>query len=57
MGKRTRVTDARARTFKAPPGHEAMLWDGVVPGLGLRALPTGRKTLIVHRRVGNAVVK
>ena len=34
-----------------------MLWDGVVSGLRLRALPNGRKTWFVHRRVGNGLVK
>ena len=58
MGKRSAITDARVGAFKAPPGREAVLWDGVVPGLGVRALPTsGRKTWIVHRRVGSAVAK
>ena len=57
MGTRKAITDARARAFKAPPGREAVLWDGVVSGLGLRALPSGRKTWFVHRRVGNGVVK
>ena len=57
MGKRKAITDARARVFKAPPGREAVLWDGVVSGLGVRALPSGRKTWFVHRRVGNGLVK
>ena len=57
MGKRKAITDARARAFRAPPGREAVLWDGVVSGLGLRALPSGRKTWFVHRRVGNGLVK
>ena len=57
MGKRTRITDARARAFTAPPGREAVLWDGDVPGLGLRVRASGRKTWIVHRRVGNTVLK
>ena len=57
MGKRTAITDARARAFTARPGREAVLWDGVVSGLGLRARASGRKTWIVHRRIGNAVVK
>ena len=57
MGKRKAITDARARAFKAPPGREAVLWDGVVSGLGLRALPSGRKTWFVHRRVGDGFVK
>ena len=57
MGKRAAITEARARAFTAPPGREAVLWDGVVTGLGLRALPSGRKTWIVHRRVGNGAVK
>ena len=57
MGTRTRITEARARAFTAPPGREAVLWDGDVPGLGLRARASGRKTWIVHRRVGNGVVK
>ena len=57
MGKRTAITDARARAFTAPPGREAVLWDGVVTGLGLRARASGRKTWFVHRRIGNEVVK
>ena len=57
MGKRKAITDARARAFTAPPGREAVLWDGVVSGLGVRALPSGRKTWFVHRRVGDGFVK
>ena len=57
MGKTKAITDARARAFKAPPGREAVLWDGVVSGLGVRALPSGHKTWFVHRRVGNGLVK
>ena len=57
MGKRNAITDARARAFKAPPGREAVLWDGVVSGFGVRALPSGRKTWFVQRRVGNGFVK
>ena len=57
MGTRKKITDARARAFTAPPGREAVLWDVDVPGLGLRARPSGRKTWFVHRRVGNEVVK
>ena len=34
-----------------------MLWDGIVSGLGLRVRLNGRKTWIVHRRIGNTVVK
>ena len=57
MEKRKAITDARARVFKAPPGREAVLWDGVVSGLGVRALPSGRKTWFVHRRVDDGFVK
>ena len=57
MGKRMRITKARARAFTAPPGRDAVLWDGDVPGLGLRARASGRKTWIVHRRIGSTVVK
>ena len=42
---------------RAPSRREAVLWDGVVSGLGVRALPSGRKTWFVHRRVGNGLVK
>ena len=34
-----------------------MPWDGVVPGLGMRARPRGLKTWIVHQRLGRGVVK
>ena len=34
-----------------------MLWDGDVAGLGLRALPSGRKTWFVQRRVTGMVLK
>ena len=57
MGKRSAITDARARTFKVPPGREAVLWDGVGSGLGVRALPSGRKTWFVQRRIGSGFVK
>ena len=51
MGKRKAITDAQARAFTATAGREAVLWDVDVPGLGLRARPSGRKTWFVHRRV------
>ena len=57
MGKRKAITDAQARAFTATAGREAVLWDGVVSGLGVRALPSGRKTWFVHRRVGDGFVK
>ena len=57
MGTRKAITDARTRAFTAPPGREAVLWDGIVSGLGLRVRLNGRKTWIVHRRIGNTVVK
>ena len=54
---RTEITPARARDFTPPPGREAVLWDRIVRGLGLRVRPTGRKTWIVHRRLGRSVLK
>ena len=57
MMRRKAITDARARAFTAPPGYEAVIWDGVVTGLGLRALPSGRKTWFVQRRCNGSVLK
>ena len=57
MGKRTAIIDARVRAFTASPRREAVLWDGVVSGLGVRARASGRKTWIVQRRIGDALVK
>ena len=57
MGKRTAITDVRVRAFTASPQREAVLWDGVVSGLGVRARASGRKTWIVQRRIGDALVK
>ena len=51
------ITDTRARGFAAPEGHDAVLWDGIVSGLGLRVRASGRKTWIVQRRIGGTVVK
>ena len=57
MGKRTEITEARAREFTPPPGREAVLWDSVVPGLAVRVRASGRRTWIVHRRLGPGVIK
>ncbi|MCY4284263.1 MAG: tyrosine-type recombinase/integrase [Thiotrichales bacterium] len=51
------LTDACARDFSPPPGREAVLWDHTMRGLGLRVRPSGRRTWIVHRRIGREVVK
>ena len=51
------ITVAGARVFTPPPGREAVLWDSIVPGLGLRVRSTGRRTWIVHRRLGRSVLK
>ena len=57
MGNRTEITEARARSFTPPPGREGVLWDSVVPGLGVRVRASGRRTWMVHRRFGPRVVK
>ncbi len=57
MGTRTRITDARARRFAPAPGREAVLWDSVVTGFGLRVRPGGSKTWIVHRRSSGSVLR
>ena len=57
MTNRTKITMAGARAFAAADGREAVLWDSIAPGLGLRARPNGRKTWIVHRRCNGSVVR
>ena len=57
MADRTKITTARARAFMPADGREAVLWDSLAPGFGLRVRPNGRKTWIVHRRRAGAVVK
>ena len=57
MANRTNITEARARAFAPADGREAVLWDSMAPGLGLRTCANGRKTWIVHRRSGGAVVR
>ncbi len=57
MANKTNITDARARAFAPVDGREAVLWDSAAPGLGLRTRANGRKTWIVHRRSGGAVVR
>ena len=57
MANRTKITEARARAFAPADGREAVLWDSIAPGLGLRARPNGRKTWIVHRRCNGSVVR
>ena len=37
-------------------GREAVLWDSLAPGFGLRVRPNGRKTWIAHRWCAGAVV-
>ena len=57
MGKKTEITEAHARRFAPPPGREGVLWDSIVPGLGVRVRASGHRTWIVHRRLGGHVVK
>ena len=57
MTNRTKITVARARAFAPAVGREAVLWDSIAPGFGLRVRPNGRKTWIVHRRCNGSVVK
>ena len=57
MTNRTKITAPRARAFVPAVGREAVLWDSIAPGLGLRVRPNGRKTWIVHRRCNGSVVK
>ena len=57
MARKTRLTDTRARAFAPPPGREVVLWDTAVKGFGLRVLPGGSRTWIVHRRRGNGTLK
>ena len=57
MTNRTKITAARARAFAPADGGEAVLWDGIAPGLGLRVRPNGRKTWIVHRRCNGSVIR
>ena len=44
MADRTKITTARARAFTPADGREAVLWDSLAPGFGLRVRPNGRKT-------------
>ena len=57
MANKTKITEARARTFVPADGREAVLWDSAAPGLGLRVRANGRKTWIVNRRCNGSVVK
>ena len=57
MPNKTKITMAGARAFAAADGREAVLWDSIALGLGLRARPNGRKTWIVHRRCNGSVVR
>ena len=57
MATKVKLTDARARAFAPVPGREAVLWDAVVRGFGLRVRPHGGKSWVVHRRQGDGVLK
>ena len=57
MANKIKITEARARAFVSADGREAMLWDSIVAGLGLRVRPNARKTRIVHRRCNGTVVR
>jgi len=57
MTNRTKITMAGARAFMPADGREAVLWDSVAPGLGLRVRPNGRKTWIVYRRSNGSVIR
>ena len=57
MAEKTRLTDARARAFAPPPGREGVLWDADVTGFGLRVLPGGSRSWVVHRRRRGGVLK
>ena len=57
MTNRTKITAARAGAFVPPDGRDAVLWDSIALGLGLRVRPNGRKTWIVHRRCNGSVIR
>ena len=57
MANKTKITAARARAFMPADVREAVLWDSIAPGLGLRVRPNGRKTWIVHRRCNGSVIR
>jgi integrase len=52
LRKSEELTNALIEKAPIPPdGARAMLWDSLVPGLGLRIYPTGRKVWIVTYRI------
>ena len=57
MTNGTRITIAGAHAFAAAEGRDAVLWDSIAPGVGLRMRANARKTWIVHRRCNGSVVK
>ena len=50
MAKLTKTQIDRA-AFDAPDGKQCILWDGAVPGLGLRVYPSGVKSFVLSYRV------
>ena len=48
---KTRLTAPKVAAFKCPPDiAQAFLWDAAVPGLGLRATPSGKPSYVFQSR-------
>lgn len=49
-----KLTENAVTRFACPPGErDAYLWDGSLPGFGVRAYPTGKKSFIVKYQLPN----
>ncbi|MBL7099979.1 MAG: integrase arm-type DNA-binding domain-containing protein [Alphaproteobacteria bacterium] len=58
MGARHLLTDKQIdKARNAPAGARYILWDGVVPSLGLRVTDKGHKSFLVQRRVNGRMIK
>ena len=58
MGARHLLTDKQIQSAEpAPNGARTILWDAVIPSLGLRITDRGHKSFLVQRRVNGRMVK
>lgn len=58
MAKRENFTAGRVESFKCEPGkQQCFLWDGKVPGLGLRATAAGAKSYIFETKLHDKTMR
>ena len=52
------LTPSRINDLRCDPGQaQTFLWDSAVPGLAVRATPSGKKSFIVQGRLGAKTIR